>query len=114
MAITKIKGSRAGAVPVPEYVNAAVATTITAENLSVPTDAGLVVLSVSAGAYVNFAGTAATPSDTSNGSASFYLHPGALYEFQLAKSDGTIPTNISFIPIAASSTVLTGAFYRNL
>lgn len=109
MALNKII-SKGDVLPIPEYVNHNSITT--AENLTIPSGAGVLVLVVNAAAYINTTGTAVVPSsDVTDGSGSFLIAPNTPYRFLLAKADGTVPT-ISII--AATGTVLaTQAYYKN-
>lgn len=109
MAMTKINRLPDLVLPFPEYVNCLSLTT--AETLTVPADAGLMCIQVSALAYMNGLATATVPGDVTNGSGSFALNPNEKHYFLLAESDNTVPT-ISIIA-ATGTVIVTAAFYKN-
>lgn len=109
MALNKII-SKGDVLPIPEYVNHNSVTT--AENLTIPSGAGMMVISSNVAAYMNATTTAVVPaSDVVDGTGSFLLAPGAVYRFLLTKNDGTVPT-ISVIS-ASGTALITQAFYKN-
>jgi hypothetical protein len=97
--------------PRPEYVNAVAMATATAENIPVPAGATHVLISGSGNFLVNFFGTASSPGDTTDGTASFYCATQKEYWFSLEpRTDGTPIANISVIPV--TSATVTAAFYK--
>jgi hypothetical protein len=89
----------------PEWVDARSLASGVAEDYTVPTGAQYIILTSTAGVYVNTTTTAAAPADTTNGSASMWLPLEGIYRFRVKEADV-----ISICP--AATCVCTIAAYR--
>ena len=86
-------------VPVPRYVDARTFAATTAESWTVPAGVNFAIFSGTTGFYLRIGGTAAAPSDTSDGTASQYVPSSVQYIVE----EGTV---ISIVPTAAGTVTI--------
>lgn len=91
----------------PSYVNAVVVAANTAEDITIPAGADIVLFSATADFYVKANAAATVPVDTTNGSAA-ELNPTGYELFPLA---GVAITQLSVISATANA-IITAAFYK--
>lgn len=90
-------------VPVPRYVNARAFAAATAEDFTPGVDINFVIFSGTVPFYLKIGGTATVPTDTTDGSASFYIPSTAQFRVEEGVAISVLPTAAGIVTMACYS-----------